>query len=90
MIVDSGTYDKLGGSTGFSGNSSTRLFVSRGRNLWVKQLTPMTYLWPILWSLLLIGSLAQPGHISIWWLLAAIINFMWFMVVHADHKAFNV
>ena len=90
MIVKTGTYDKFGGSTGFSSKSSVRVFVSRGRNNWVDELKPMSYLWPSLLALYLWGSFSAPEvSFSFGYWVAALFNLLWFIAVHSDHDSFR-
>ena len=90
MIVKTGTYDKFGGSAGFTSKSSVRIFLSRGRNHWVDELKPMSYLWPCLMALILWGIYDDPDQsFSFVNLIASFINILWFMAVYASNKGFR-
>lgn len=90
MIVKTGTYDKFGASTGFSSRSSTRVFLSRGRNNWVEELMPMSYLWPSLLALYLWGTLGSAdGTFSFGYFLAVLFNLLWFLMVHSSRGSFR-
>jgi hypothetical protein len=85
MIVKAGTYIRVGGSTGLSSKSSTRVFASRGRNNWVDELTPMSYVWPIVLAVFLVALFREYSTSFGYWA-TVLFNVMWLMVVHSDHK----
>ena len=90
MIVKAGTYDRVGGSTGFSSKSSMRVFVSRGRNHWVDELKPMSYGWPILLAILLYGHAASTEtSVGIGFYLLVVFNALWFIAAHGSKEGFR-
>ena len=88
MVVKAGTYIRVGGSTGLSSKSSIRVFASRGRNNWVDELTPMSYLWPVVLAVIL-AALFRENSTSFSYWAAVLFNIMWLMAVHSDHKGFR-
>jgi hypothetical protein len=88
MIVKAGTYIRVGGSTGLSSKSSTRVFASWGRNNWVDELTPMSYVWPIVLAVFLVALFREYSTSFGYWA-TVLFNVMWLMVVHSDHKGFR-
>ncbi len=88
MIVKAGTYYKVGGSTGLSSKSSTRIFVSRGRNGWVDELTPMSYFFPIVLAVFMVALFREYNESLGYWVVT-LFNVMWFMAVHSDHEGFR-
>lgn len=88
MIVKSGTHYRVGGSTGLSSKSSTRVFVSRGRNNWVEELTPMSYLLPMVLAVFLVALFREYSASFGYWAVV-FFNVMWLMAVHSDHEGFR-
>ena len=90
MIVKAGTYDRVGGSTGFSSKSSTRVFASTGRNRWVQELAPMSYGWPIVLAFFLYAYAASPEiSVGIGFYLLVVFNVLWFMAVQGSKEGFR-
>lgn len=90
MIVKSGTYDRAGGSIGLSSRPSPRVFVSRGRNNWVEELTPMSYFWPILLAIFLYGHAVSPEtSVGIGFYSLVFFNVLWFMAVRGSKDGFK-
>jgi len=88
MIVKAGTHYRVGGSTGLSSRSSTQIFVSRGRNDWVEELTPMSYLLPIVLAVFMVALFRESSTSFGYWVVM-LFNVMWFVAVHSDHKGFR-
>lgn len=93
MLVKSGNYSRVGLSTGLSGNSSTRIFASRGRNDMVDSLMPMSYLWPSILAVFLFAYIADSstpiGLEKFVAVVALLVNILWFLAVHDDHDKFT-
>jgi hypothetical protein len=88
MIVKAGTYMRIGGSTGLSSKSSIRVFASRGRNNWVDELTPMSYVWPVVLIVFLVALFREKSASFGYWA-TVLFNVVWLMAVHSDHKGFR-
>ena len=90
MIVKAGTYDRVGGSTGFFNRSPTRVFASTGRNRWAQELAPMSYFWPSVLALFLWAWAYGPDTtVGLGFYLFITINTLWFVGVYSDQVSFR-
>ena len=90
MIVKTGTYDRLGGSTGLFNSSPTRVSASRGRNHWVEELTPSTYLPPSALAFFLSAWAYNPDiSVGLGFYIFVAVNGLWFVGVHGEKESFR-
>ena len=92
MIVKTGVYDRAGISTSLFNNSPLRVSFSRGQNNWIDELQPMSYLLPVLMTLVLvmIFNSASFSLISGFaFFIAMIINVFWFISVDSDKNNYE-
>ena len=88
MIVKTGSYNRYGGSIGLNKYPSPRIFGSRGKNDWVGELAPMSYFWPILLAVILVGLFEDKGMTIGYWA-TALFNVAWFFAAYGDSDAFK-